>query len=836
MNPLKLSSWLFKHYSNYYGYERLNYLRYAGMVGLVGYPLFYLIYVFVIHHPYENLPIRLVATVLCFLLMQRERWPASVKRYGLAFSWWAIMFCLPFFHVFMTLKNQGGIVLIVDSMMAVFFMVLLTDWRNTVAMLLTGAGLGTLAYILTTEHPVMPVEYIERLPTVILVIVGGSLFKFSEEKMAQRLRVTTALAGSIAHEMRNPLGQIKYSLDCIEQSLPVGGAAKREHMISAESLGELYRQLTEGRRTIERGLQVISMTLDEVSARDIDVGTLAYLQAGHVVRKAIGEYSYETESIQRKVSIHIEKDFVFRGDETIFMFILFNLLKNSLYYCDQCPAMTVSIVVDGPKIMVTDTGPGIAEELMPTLFEPFTTSGKSGGTGLGLAYCKRAVQAFGGSIGCQSARGEFTSFSLQFPEVAQAEFEAHAWGLEQAARRGLFGKRILLVDDDALSRQKVSSMLEGQDFQISEAANGLAAMEHLSRNPCDLVLMDINMPVLDGYTTAQRIRSGAIPGSQFVPILAHSSEPAETLRVMSARSGMNGFIGKPYGRSELIAAMSQCITQGEQQAHYRELTSSLSGMTVLVADDNAFNRMIVNGYLQQWGIHVLIAAHGAEVLQQLEQTVEVDAVLMDLNMPGLNGFDTAGAIRNLSSPHRNLPIIALTGDSGKEATEAASAAGMNELLTKPVDALALSEALRRHVSGSFNKPNARIDPSLHHIPRPLPGQEKPLLDVDRLEEFRRIDMLDSLPFYLEKVVQYQGNLKAATDVADFKRMHEAMHSLLGMSGDVGALALHAKVLHYYPDIMAGRLPPDADWLEQLEGLHLRTAHALNEGYISPHEP
>src|SRR5579872_3568436 len=116
---MKPINWLFEHYTEYYAYERRAYLKYAGMVGGIGYLLFYFIYIYVVPHPYENLPIRIIATLLCLPMIWPEHWPEKLRPYRLVHSYVAIMYCLPFFHVFMTLKNQGGIVMIVDSMMAV---------------------------------------------------------------------------------------------------------------------------------------------------------------------------------------------------------------------------------------------------------------------------------------------------------------------------------------------------------------------------------------------------------------------------------------------------------------------------------------------------------------------------------------------------------------------------------------------------------------------------------------------------------------------------------------------------------------------------------------------
>jgi CheY-like chemotaxis protein/signal transduction histidine kinase len=697
---MKLVKRLFAHFEEYYAYERMAYLRYAGAVGAICYPLFYLVYIYLVPHPYENLTIRLIAAALCLPLACLDRWPSAWKRFCLPWAYLTIFYCLPFFHVFMTLKNQGGIVLVVDSMMAVFFLVLLTDWRNTVAMLALGIGLGSLFYLCTTPDHTMPMDYVGRLPTVMLVVVGGSLFKFSEKKVMDKQRLTAALAGSIAHEMRNPLGQIKYSLDRIEQSLPAPGAAYRDVSIAPESLGRLYRQLSEGQRAIERGLQVIAMTLDEVSAKEIDAANFRYLHAGQTTRKAVEEFNYETEGMRDRVSLSVVNDFVFRGDETAYVFLLFNLIKNALYYCRQHTGLSVDILIDSPCVSVTDNGPGIADDMRQKLFDPFATSGKRGGTGLGLSYCKRAMQAFGGAIRCESRVGEFTSFILSFPELDHREFDLQQHLAGEQARGVLAGKHILVVDDEALMRQHTLHMLDGMGMLIEQAASGAAAIEYLRNRTCDLIIMDINLPGEDGCATAERIRSGAVPGRECLPILAYSSEPEDVLRVMSGRSGMNAHLAKPCSREDLLAAVIRTFDQASLHASHEKMAADLSGKCVLLAEDNPFNRLIVGGYLEQWQLKVLTASHGAEVLAHLERGCAVDAVLMDLHMPGMDGIETTIKLRNADAPWRKVPVIALTGESTEDAIGRAYAAGMNDFITKPVDAMNLCAILHRHVGGT----------------------------------------------------------------------------------------------------------------------------------------
>ncbi len=149
----------------------------------------------------------------------------------------------------------------------------------------------------------------------------------------------------------------------------------------------------------------------------------------HVINKAIREYGYKSEKEKRRIicSISKEDDFFFKGDENLMIYVIFNLLKNALYYSNTHPNLTITInsktTAEEDKnhnhIYITDNGPGIAPNLLPHLFEDFMTSNKQGGTGLGLAFCKRVMTSFNGSISCSSKENEGTAFKLKFPKTNQ---------------------------------------------------------------------------------------------------------------------------------------------------------------------------------------------------------------------------------------------------------------------------------------------------------------------------------------------------------------------------------------------------------------------------------
>ncbi|RZL86955.1 MAG: histidine kinase, partial [Variovorax sp.] len=351
----------------------------------------------------------------------------------------------------------------------------------TVLLLVAGIALGAGIHALVVPQPEWPGDYIGRLPIAVLVVIGGSLFKFAEKRAeADKLRRTyTALAGSIAHEMRNPLSQLSSALENIERTLPPPTTSHAPLPLAAARLDALYGHLSVGQLAVQRGLQVIALTLGEVRSRSFDPAGFVLVPAAETTRRAVEEYSYDNPAQRERVQVRVQEDFTFRGDETIYLFILFNLLRNALYYFETHPEARLMLTIEPGRVTVRDTGPGMSEEALLHLFQPFSTSGKSDGTGLGLSYCRRAMQAFGGDIACRSAPGLFTEFVLDFPTVPADQVQAEHEARLAEASAGLAGRHILVVDDDARLRQSAARMLQRLGCKVTEADGGEWALDLL---------------------------------------------------------------------------------------------------------------------------------------------------------------------------------------------------------------------------------------------------------------------------------------------------------------------------------------------------------------------
>ncbi|MBN3806124.1 response regulator [Paraburkholderia sp. Ac-20336] len=834
-------------------------IRWGGALGLLCHPIYYVVWTYILPQPYDNLMLRLSAAAVCIPLLFQSRWPKRDNHYLLIYWHCCLIYVLPFVCTFLTVRNDFSTMWMMTEVMMIFILALCID-NPLLLMACIGIGVfsGGFAAVLSAPHPVVlsaeDKSNIALLPVVVLCSMAFSHAISKGRIFVEKNRALQALAGSIAHEMRNPLSQLRHVLDRVQEALPAVTEPGEATTLTHGRASVLYNHLAQGQLSIERGLRIIAMTLDEVSAKSIRSDSLSYLHAAATTRKALEEYGFDNDNERAKISIAVRKDFIFKVDETVYLFTLFNLIKNSLYHIAPYPQATLTLIVERNKVIVRDTGAGIAAELIPHLFEPFRTAGNSGGTGLGLAYCQRAMRAFGGNIECQSEVGKFTEFTLSFPAVSAEEVADHERRIFERAMPVFRGKRVLVVDDDNTLRARTRRVLTKAGAYVSEAQSGEVALATLRRaSPYDLVLMDISMPGLDGYATTERIRAERECPNRNVLIAAYTAEPGNAVRLRSRRAGMDEIISKTSSVQELITALQALFENGTRHdAGLRP--DGLIGRSILVADDDTYSRLVAKAYLERCGASVVEAEHGQAVLTRLQEDGFIDAILMDMNMPGMSGIDTTKAIRARTDAYATVPVIALTSHSDSESIQACLAAGMNEVMIKPVQAGALYACLARqfgtHGQGAAQAaaslaaatqtepadaplaptmPDASITPAspLAAVP------EDNLLDEEHLEELAALDLLDeSFINGIEQIRTLVTQLVASTAAVDLKATHVALHALLGVSGNIGAKALHGYARQIYPRVIAGEWPLEADWLAQIRVLSTRSADALQRHHAA----
>lgn len=383
--------------------------------------------------------------------------------------------------------------------------------------------------------------------------------------------------------------------------------------------------------------------------------------------------------------------------------IFINVLSNASKFTPEDGTITFEIeelASDKPgyarlQFLCTDTGIGIQSEFLPHIFDAFSRErdsrvDKTEGSGLGMAITKNLTEIMNGSIQVESRLGEGTTFRIELP----IEITSPPTG-----RMNCLDMKILVVDNDEISCEYLVQTLEELGVDASWTVSGSDAAEkvlqaHLSGSDFDMVLLDWKMPEMDGVETARAIRRKV--GSK-IPILIASAYDWGDIEDEAIQAGINGFIQKPLFKSTLYNGIQHYILDVQIHDGEKEMCS-LEGKCILLAEDNSLNREIAAELLSCMGVSVETAEDGGVAVERFCQSDEgyYDMILMDIQMPNVNGYDAARQIRSMSRKDAKIvPIIALTAEAFAENVEMAIQAGMNSHLSKPFDVNSLNKEISK---------------------------------------------------------------------------------------------------------------------------------------------
>jgi CheY-like chemotaxis protein len=299
---------------------------------------------------------------------------------------------------------------------------------------------------------------------------------------------------------------------------------------------------------------------------------------------------------------------------------------------------------------------------------------------------------------------------------------------------------------------------------------------------------------------------------------------------------MDELVSKSSRIVDLVSTLQTLFENGNRY-HLRQRFDGFVGKTILVADDDTYSRLVAKTYLERCGASVIEAEHGQAVLARLQEHVTLDAIVMDMNMPGMGGVETTASIRARADAYANVPIIALTSQADREAVQTCIATGMNEVLIKPVQVGSLYACLARQFA-QHRALNARGNAGPAHtsaapVGKPAPVKEGPLLDEKHLQELVALDLLDQTFLNgIEQIRSTVAQLAASVAARDLASTRGTLHVLLGISGNIGANALHQFVRQIYPRVVEGEWPTEADWLARICSLSDRSAPALQTYFAS----
>lgn len=409
------------------------------------------------------------------------------------------------------------------------------------------------------------------------------------------------------------------------------------------------------------------------------------------------------------------------GDPGRLRQVLVNLLSNAIKFTERGDViLTVSLAADAEggtatdlvvKFEVTDSGIGLTPEQQAKLFQPFTqadgsTTRKFGGTGLGLAICKKLVELMGGQIGVNSTDGQGSTFWFTV-RCATRSGDARHVSPSPASRPG---SRTLIVDDHAMSRQMLEYQLRAKGLAYDSAESGARALD-LLRNaaergePFDLAILDSQMPHMDGLELARRIKAESPISATRLILLASLGRRGDAKAAQDA--GIAAYLTKPIRQSQLYECLSLVLAntlQADSGAaqppaplitrHSLSEAQAQSRGRILVAEDNPINQKVAVKMIEKLGYRVDIAGNGREAVDALER-IAYAVVLMDCQMPVMDGLQATTAIRSREGSGRRTPIIAMTANAMAEDRQRCLDAGMDDFLSKPVASKALAETLNR---------------------------------------------------------------------------------------------------------------------------------------------